>query len=140
MLSHVGPTSPSLSFRHTRPDDIENAAFHFQNVNFILAHAGIVWRDEASLLALHRPNVYLDMSGFQPAWRRGELAHILAAHKRNGVLRKLLFGTDWPIHRMYGNQQQWVEAFRDCVAEGILSEEELGWLFHDNAVQVIGCI
>lgn len=138
VLSHIGPTSPTLSFKYTRPESIEDAAFHFPSVNFILGHAGVVWRQEATLLAAYRPNIYLDLSGFQPEWRRGELGGILAEHKRNGILRKLLFGTDWPIHRLLGDQKEWVDAFRECARTGVVSEEELEWLFYRNAAEVLG--
>jgi uncharacterized protein len=138
VLTHIGPTSPTLSFKHTRPEDIEDAAFRFPDVNFILGHAGVVWRREAAMLAAYRPNVYLDLSGFQPEWRRGDLDRILAEHKAAGLLRKLLFGTDWPIHRIYGSQAQWIAAFRDCARRGIITEEELGWIFYRNAAQVLG--
>jgi uncharacterized protein len=138
VLSHIGPTSPTLSFRYTRPEHIEDAAFRFPGVNFILGHAGVTWREEAGMLAAFRPNVYLDMSGFQPHWKRGELDAILAEHKRRSVLRKLLFGTDWPIHRILGGQAQWVDAFRDCAGRGIISGEELEWLFCRNAAELFG--
>jgi uncharacterized protein len=138
VLSHIGPTSPSLSFKNTRPEHIEDAAFQFPEVNFILGHAGVTWQAEAAMLAAFRPNVYLDVSGFQPHWRHGELDAILAQHKRSGIMRKLLFGTDWPIHRLLGGQEQWVEAFRDCARRGVISDEELGWLFHRNAGQIFG--
>lgn len=138
VLSHIGPTSPTLSFKHTRPESIEDAAFRFPGVNFILGHAGVTWRDEAALLATFRPNIYLDLSGFQTHWQRGELDRILAEHKKNSVLRKLVFGTDWPIHRLQGDQQQWVEVFRDCARRGVISEEELSWLFYKNAQRLFG--
>jgi predicted TIM-barrel fold metal-dependent hydrolase len=137
VLTHIGPTSPTLSFKHTHPNDIENAAFLFPEVNFILGHAGVVWRDDAALLAAYRPNVYLDLSGFQPAWRKGHLDQILTAHKSAGVLRKLLFGTDWPIHRMHGSQLQAVDALRDCARRAIITEEELDWIFYRNAAQLL---
>lgn len=137
VLSHIGPTSPTLSFKYTRPEYIEDAAFRFPNVNFILGHAGVVWRDEAALLALHRPNVYLDLSGFQSEWRQGRLDAILDEHKRRGLLRKLLFGTDWPIHRIGGGQARWVEAFRDCARRGVIGSDELDWLFFRNAVEAL---
>jgi len=137
VLSHIGPTSPTLSFKFTRPNDVEDAAFHFPQVDFILGHAGVVWHEEAAMLAAYRPNVYMDMSGFQSIWRRGELDRILLAHKHAGLLRKLLFGTDWPIHRIMGGQKQWVDAFIDCAQRGILTEEELQWLFYKNAAQVL---
>jgi uncharacterized protein len=138
VLSHIGPTSPTLSFKYTRPENIEDAAFRHPGVNFILGHAGVTWREESAMLAAYRPNVYLDLSGFQPHWKRGELDAILAEHKKNGILRKLLWGTDWPIHFLHGDQQQCVEAFRDCARRGVINDEELDWLFCKNAQRLFG--
>lgn len=138
VLTHIGPTSPTLSFKYTRPEHIEDAAFRFPGVNFILGHAGVTWRQEAAMLAGFRPNVYLDLSGFQPHWKRGELDEILAEHKKSGVLRKLLWGTDWPIHFLHGSQQQCVDAFRDCARRGVITDEELEWLFCRNAQRLFG--
>ena len=116
VLVHTGPTSPRLSFRHARPFEVEEAAFRFPTVNFILAHAGVVWHEDAALLAEFRPNVYLDLSGFQTEVRRGGFAEILHRHLRRGLSRKLLFGTDWPIYRLFGSQKDWVDAVRSTVA------------------------
>ena len=134
VLTHTGPTTPKLSFKHTRPTEVENAAHRFPNVNFILAHGAVVHREEAVLLAEYRPNVYVDMAGFQLASRRGEWADTLALYKRRGLLRKLLFGTDWPLHKQYGTLESWVGQLRD----GPLTEMELGWVLEENARDILG--
>lgn len=116
VLVHTGPTSPCLSFEHTRPLDVDAAARRFPDVPFVLGHGAAVFREEAALLAEFRPNVHLDLSGFQPAWRRGELGDVLGPLVRRGLHRKLLFGTDWPIYRFFGTQHDWVVAVTSTLA------------------------
>lgn len=117
VLVHTGPTSARLSFQHARPFEIEEAAFRFPRVHFILAHAAVVWHEDAALLAEFRPNVHLDLSGFQPLHRRGGLSAVLGEHLRRGLGRKILFGTDWPIYRLFGTQGHWVEAVRRTISD-----------------------
>lgn len=125
VLTHIGPTSEALSFAHTTPMDVDGAAKNFPEVNFILAHAGLRWRTEAALLAEYRSNVYLDMSGFQDGLSNGRFRECLAAHLRDGLSHKLLFGIDWPIHRLFGSQKRWVEAFKGTCASIDMSAEDL---------------
>jgi len=47
-------------------------------------------------------------------------------------MRKLLFGTDWPIHRFYGDQKKWVDAFRDLRADGVVNEQEYAMIMREN--------
>jgi predicted TIM-barrel fold metal-dependent hydrolase len=137
VLTHVGPTSPQLSFRYTRPDDVEIAAFTFPKVDFILAHAGVVWYEEAGLLAEYRPNIYLDLSGFQTEVRRNSFDSILFRHKQRGLLHKLMFGTDWPIHRLFGGQRKWVDALRGCAEREVVTNRELDQMLYANAAEVL---
>jgi uncharacterized protein len=125
VLSHIGPTTPALSFRYSRPDGLDDAARRFPNVNFILGHAGSTHYRDAAMMAEYRPNVFLDMSGFQAAARRGQFDDLMRFHKSHGIINKLLFGTDWPIHRMLGGQSKWVEEFDRLVGKKILTEGEL---------------
>jgi predicted TIM-barrel fold metal-dependent hydrolase len=137
VLTHVGPTSAAMSFQHTRPWDVDDAAFKFPEVNFILAHAGVVWHEEAALLAQFRPNVFLDISGFQSELKTDNLPRILRAHIGRGLSRKLLFGTDWPIYRFFGTQAHWVEALRAYAASAVLSEVDLENLLFRNTQSIL---
>jgi uncharacterized protein len=125
VLSHIGPTTPSLSFNFARPEGIDEAARRFPKVNFILGHAGSTHFRDAAILAEYRPNVFLDMSGFQAAARRGQFSELMRFHKDHGIINKILFGTDWPIHRLLGDQKKWVIEFKKLVTDGILSEKEM---------------
>lgn len=133
VLTHTGPTTPALSFHHTRPTDIDEAARRFPTVNFILAHGAVVHCEDAALLAEYRPNVHVDTAGFQVAVRRGEWAETLALYKRRGLCRKLLFGTDAPLHSQHGTLADAIAALRD----GPLNPGELRQVLHDNAKELL---
>jgi uncharacterized protein len=137
VLTHVGPSSSTLSFRNTRPWDVDDAAFQFPEVNFILGHAGVMQYQEAGLLAEYRPNVYLDLSGFQVAVNRHEFNKIMAWHIAHGLTKKLLFGTDWPIYRFWGSQKTWVEALKTLHQEGTLSREGFNAIMGGNLLGIL---
>src|SRR5437660_1700100 len=65
VLVHIGPTAPALSFATSHPMMLDQPCRDFPDVNFILGHGGAHYVDECALLAAFRPNVYLDISGFQ---------------------------------------------------------------------------
>ena len=135
VLTHTGPTTPALPFRHTRPEDVDDAARRFPGVNFILAHGACVHHEEAALLAEFRPNVYVDTAGFQLSARRGEWAGVLALYKRRGILRKLLFGTDWPLHRQHGSLGDCLRVLRP--PEARLSDAEASCVLFENARELL---
>lgn len=137
VFTHVGPTTSSLPFKHTRPMDVDDAAHSFPGVNFILGHAGVVWYEEAALLAQYRPNVYLDLAGFQAEAGRGYFKDILRWLVSRGMGKKLLFGTDWPIHRFGGTQARWVNEIKSCLAEGVIAADDAENIFFNNASAVL---
>lgn len=137
VLTHVGPTTATLPFRYTQPQWVDDAAFHFPEVNFILGHAGVTHYQDAGLLAQYRPNIFLDLSGFQTAVNRNEFRNILNWHISRGLGRKLLFGTDWPIHRFWGCQRDWVEKFTALETEALLPTEEMNNILGNNLLGIL---
>jgi predicted TIM-barrel fold metal-dependent hydrolase len=100
VLLHTGPTSPTLAFEPARPWLIDAAARRFPSVNFILAHGGVNFTEEAKLMCHYRPNVYLDFSGFPAATVPGGWRNHLAQLMDQGISHKIIFGTDWPVFSM----------------------------------------
>ena len=137
VLTHVGPTTATLPFRYTQPQYVDDAAFHFPEVNFILGHAAVTHYQDAALLAQYRPNIFLDLSGFQTAIHRNEFRNIINWHLSRGLGRKLLFGTDWPIHRFWGNQRDWVEKFTALESESLLPTAELNNILGNNLLRIL---
>lgn len=103
VLVHIGGTCPALAFDTASPVGLDQAARDFPDVNFILAHGSVAYVEECAMMCAFRPNVYLDVSGYQTA----ELS-MLEALFRRGFRHKVLFGTDWPLFRLQGRQDETV--------------------------------
>lgn len=100
VLLHTGPTSPALDFDTSQPWLIDVAAKKFPGVNFILAHGGVNFVEEAKLMCNYRPNVYLDISGFPAVMAAGGWRPHLAELFAQGINHKIIFGSDWPVFSM----------------------------------------
>jgi predicted TIM-barrel fold metal-dependent hydrolase len=100
VLLHTGPTSPVLEFNCAHPSLVDRAALEFPDVNFILAHGGVSFTEEATQLCAYRPNVFLDVAGFPGAMHPQGWKQQLHDLFRLGINYKIIFGTDWPLFRM----------------------------------------
>lgn len=120
VMVHIGPTSPALSFSRTNPFLLDDAARQFPSVNFIMAHGTVNFVEECAMLCAYRPNIYMDISAFQSAMRSDRNTDAVKAAVSKGLNHKILFGTDWPVFRLQGDQASFVEAV--CREDGPLSE------------------
>jgi predicted TIM-barrel fold metal-dependent hydrolase len=61
-------------------------------MDVIMAHPSVPWQDEALSIAVHKPNVWIDLSGWAPRYFPPQLVRYA-----NTLLKdKVLFGTDFP--------------------------------------------
>lgn len=58
----------------------------------ILAHPSFPWQEEALSVATHKPNVYIDLSGWSPRY----FPKILVQYANSILRHKVMFGSDWP--------------------------------------------
>jgi predicted TIM-barrel fold metal-dependent hydrolase len=135
VLVHIGATSPVLPFGFAQPLLIDRAALDFPGVDFILAHGTVHYQDECAMLCTNRPNVYLDISGFEMR----DASHMRATFDR-AINHKVLFGTDWPIFRLQGRQKQFVDRLREDSSwrPASMSAADVDLLFHGNAARLLG--
>jgi hypothetical protein len=134
VVVHIGPTSPALAFDTSNPFLLDAAARRFPTVNFILAHGSVSYREECAMLCAFRPNVYLDVSGYQGESRGGGIAEAIRLVVSRGINHKVLFGTDWPVYRMQGTQASAVEAIlSDHGPLAELSDLDQALVLHRNA-------
>jgi len=113
VLLHVGPTSPALTFDTCNPFLIDEAARNFPNVDFILAHGSVSFVEECTMLCRFRPNIYLDISGFQTTLGWDGNCTAVKRIVSQGINHKILFGTDWPAFRLQGNQRSFVKVISE---------------------------
>lgn len=82
---------------------IDDVAADFPDLKIICAHPGWPWTDEVLAIALHKTNVYIDLSGWSPK----HFPPSLVQHANRGLQDRCMFGTDYPVLQ----PQQWLEAF-----------------------------
>ncbi len=102
---HQGDTAdPDGLIRYARPILLDEVAVQWRSVRFVLCHVGNPWMEEAAEVAYKNENVYTDTSGLlnpfaerydaQVRRMRARLHHAILAV---GDVRKVLYGSDWPI-------------------------------------------
>jgi uncharacterized protein len=94
--SGIGTNMPGgggLRLKYSNPIHLDDVAVDFPDMTIIVAHPSWPWQSEALSVALHKPNVYIDLSGWSPKYFPEELVRYA-----NGPLKhKMLFGSDYPL-------------------------------------------
>jgi predicted TIM-barrel fold metal-dependent hydrolase len=101
VLFHTGHTGVGANTRggggirlkYANPMYIDDVAVDFPDMPIILAHPSFPWQDEALSVALHKPQVYIDLSGWSPKYFPPQLVQ----YANTLLKRKMLFGSDFPM-------------------------------------------
>lgn len=140
VLLHIGPTSPVLDFSISNPFMLDEAARLFPSVNFILAHGAVSFVEECVMMCRFRPNVFLDISGYQATLGYDPAASAVKHVVSLGINHKVLFGTDFPVFRLQGEQKNFLDPLTaDGGALAELSERERGLILHGNIERLLEC-
>ncbi len=82
-----------VRLKYGNPMLLDDVAVDFPDMPIVLAHPSFPWQDEALSVCLHKPNVYIDLSGWSPKYFPASLVQYA-----NTLLRdKVLFGSDYPL-------------------------------------------
>lgn len=82
-----------IRLKYSNPMCIDDVAVDFPDLRIIMAHPAFPWQDEALAVATHKPNVYIDLSGWSPKYFPPQLIRYA-----NTLLKdKVLFGSDYPL-------------------------------------------
>jgi predicted TIM-barrel fold metal-dependent hydrolase len=94
VVVHCGTsTFAGASNRFADPILLDNVLRDFRSLNVVLAHGGRGWwYDAAAFLALSNERVWIELSGLPPSRLRGYYSR----HSWNRLVRRFIFGTDWP--------------------------------------------
>lgn len=120
------PGGDGALLRHAHPQAIDALAAAFPSLTVIAAHPGWPWVDEMTAVALHKGNVYWELSGWAPK-------HFPASLKtdvRGRLQDKIMFGTDYPSLPLDRLLREWDELG--------FSDEVMHKVFHVNAERVLG--
>ena len=113
-----------LKYGHPMP--IDDVAVDFPDMPIVMAHPSFPWQDEAISVCLHKPQVYIDLSGWSPKY----FSPTLVQYANSLLKHKVLFGSDYPML----TPDRWMAdfekvAFKDDVRPLILK---------DNAARLFG--
>lgn len=86
------PGGMGAKTRHAHPSSIDALAADFPQLTIIMAHPGYPWIEETTAVALHKGNVYWEMSGWAPKY----LPPALVRDMRGRLQDKVMFGSDYP--------------------------------------------
>jgi predicted TIM-barrel fold metal-dependent hydrolase len=114
------PGGGGVKLKYSRPIPcIDDVAADFPELKIIMAHPAWPWQDEQLAVLVHKPNVYMDLSGWSPKYFQPSLIQ----YANTLIQDKVLFGSDYPVI----NPERWLAdfeqaGFRDEVRPKILLE------------------
>jgi predicted TIM-barrel fold metal-dependent hydrolase len=133
-LFHTGQTGAGAGTRggggirlgYSNPMYLDDVAVDFPDMPIIMAHPSFPWQEEALSVATHKPQVYIDLSGWSPKY----FPPILIQYANTLLKDKVLFGTDFPVL----TPDRWMS---DLEKTGIRDEVKPG-IFKGNAARLLG--
>ncbi len=87
------PGGGGVRLKYSNPMCVDDVAADFPELDIILAHPSFPWQDEALAIAVHKPNVYIDLSGWSPKY----FPENLIRYTNTQLKHKMLFGSDYPL-------------------------------------------
>ena len=110
-LFHTGQTGVGagtrggggIRLKYSNPMLLDDVAADFPDMPIILAHPSFPWQEEALSVATHKPQVYIDLSGWSPKY----FPPILVRYANTLLKDKILFGSDYPVI----DPERWVAEF-----------------------------
>jgi len=121
------PGGGGIKLGYARPIPyMDDVAADFPRLNIVLAHPSWPWQEEQLAMLVHKPNVYMDLSGWSPKY----FSPSLVTYANHMVPHKVMFGSDYPGI----TPERWLRdfeqaGFNDDVRQRIL---------HDNAAKLLG--
>jgi uncharacterized protein len=132
-LFHTGQTGAGAGQRagggirlaYSNPMYLDDVAVDFPDMPIILAHPSFPWQEEALAVATHKPQVYIDLSGWSPKY----FPPILVQYANTLLKDKVLFGTDFPMLTP--------ERWRADLERTAIRDEVKPGLYKDNAARLL---
>lgn len=146
VVVHTGPMASPLVSHTARPVNLDPVAADFPETTIVMQHAGQrCWWQEALNIAFWKPNVYLELSMWQWAYRfdRAGFVKALGQMKQEIGLDRVLFGSDFPGLAETMGLRAWVEVFSDlpslAAEHGVeITAAEADGILGGNAQRILG--
>jgi uncharacterized protein len=120
------PGGGGVRLKYSNPMHLDDVAADFPELTIVMAHPSFPWQDEAISIALHKQQVYIDLSGWSPKYFSPNLISYA-----NTLLRdRVLFGSDFPLI----TPDRWLEDF----AKADFKDEVRPLILKENAIKMLG--
>lgn len=120
------PGGGGVRLKYGNPMLVDDVAVDFPELPIILAHPSFPWQDEAISVCLHKPTVYIDLSGWSPKY----FSPTLVQYANTLLRQKVLFGTDYPLI----TPDRWLSDFEKIA----IRDEVRPLILKENAVRLFG--
>jgi predicted TIM-barrel fold metal-dependent hydrolase len=97
------PGGSGIRLKYSNPMLLDDVAADFPEMPIVLAHPSFPWQEEALSVATHKPQVYIDLSGWSPKY----FPPILVQYANTLLKDKILFGSDYPVM----TPERWMDDF-----------------------------
>jgi len=132
-LFHTGQTGVGsgtrggggIRLKYSHPMLLDDVAADFPDMPIVLAHPSFPWQEEALSVATHKPQVYIDLSGWSPKY----FPPILIQYANTLLKDRILFGSDYPVL----SPERWMEEFGKLP----LKPEVRPLIVKENAVRLL---
>ncbi|MDX1404327.1 MAG: amidohydrolase family protein [Woeseiaceae bacterium] len=120
------PGGGGIRLKYGNPMYVDDVAVDFPDMPIILAHPSWPWQDEALSIALHKSQVYIDLSGWSPKYFPPQLVH----YANTQLKHKMLFGSDFPLIK----PDRWLADFE----KADFRDEVRPLILRENAIKLLG--
>src|SRR5882672_5813824 len=120
------PGGGGVRLKYGHPMPIDDVAVDFPSMPIIMAHPSFPWQDEAISICLHKPNVYIDLSGWSPKY----FSPTLIQYANTLLKNKVLFGSDYPLI----TPDRWLADFEKIA----IRDEVRPLILKENALKLLG--
>jgi uncharacterized protein len=119
------PGGGGIRLKYSNPMYVDDVAVDFPAMPIVLAHPSFPWQDEALSVAMHKAQVYIDLSGWAPKL----FPPILVQHVNGPLRTKALFGSDYPVL----TPERWLAEFADLP----IRDEVRPLVLKQNAIRLL---
>jgi predicted TIM-barrel fold metal-dependent hydrolase len=134
LISHTGQTGVGagsaggggLKLKYAHPLHLDDVAADFPELKIVMAHPAVPWQEDQLSVAMHKGNVYIDLSGWSPKYFRP----ILVQYANSLLQDKVLFGSDYPVIQ----PDRWLRDFETLELKPEVKQK----ILLDNARRLLG--
>jgi len=120
------PGGGGIRLKYSNPMHVDDVAVDFPDLKIVLAHPSFPWQDEAISICLHKPQVYIDLSGWSPKY----FSPTLVQYANTLLKNKVMFGSDYPLL----TPDRWLADFEKLP----MRDEVRPLILKENAVRLLG--